>query len=1370
MKKVISVIAIILVMAMMLPMTVFAANPEYEIYCYDLPGQQAHIVGNSVGVASKIDGKVSSGEYSDNVLKLTEPSIDNYKDISERPKEIDVHFNYDKDKIYISVVVISNGFEDDYTSKVVFNLGFNMSGRPTGAADRIRLEFRAPQGYLETKTAEFRDYSEYVSGYTTTSLVGAHYPMDEVAYLRDIQEGKTVETFEFSLDKEVIKEVFGLATLTDTAYMYIEHTAFFNGKPPSSKIGEWNKCIVSDSVAAEIQNIYNRGANDYPNLVVFGNEKDIKPSAKISTNMGASLRISNPTGLRFYTQLDKTYLDNMLGLYGDDNVTVGTLIAPEVYVKEAGAFTHEALGKLTYETKYLDIPSKGPYRTEDTYTYVGSVTNIKEMNLDLKFAAIGYITVNGKTTYSPEYAVRSVSEVAISALKDTRTASTDKYRYAMLVGGETVYSPYKESARYIINKHANWADDPYGDLIQWSSSADINKPVYYFDILSTSGKVCEIYYAAEYQSYAEQIAAAINKKAGVTIAKVSSTYTNTGNAAIFIGKTGNTTVDSYIDDIKYNDFGFELIANNTLVVGAGKSQNVEAAVALLLESIENRSLLTEKDSGGTVTRKYISSDFDNFYKASYSIENLSISGSNVSDYVIVYLNGNDAAKTAAEALQIRIAETTGQFINVVSSSASAVTKEILVGNITGRGVTYTKNGNFADDDCGMIVTGNKLALVGSNWKAIDGSYNYFCDTYLPYDDDDATVSISSTHTNVFDMNELSIPERADGSTLRIVSNNIKMLKGLTTSVATERFNDLISAYQHLDADIIALQEVDAADESSAATSWYGKGLTNKLGELGYTKVATTAEYHGANIRNPIYYDATKVELIDKGYEYYDSLVGRVSSMANTNYTSSSMGYNWAVFKEILSGNKFVVMSTHLPADAYGYSSKEEAREICASQLVQKVEVLEATYNCPVLVMGDFNSTVTSKEYAMIDNSLLIPARRAARTSSNLEFVSHINIGNMPSKGNAIDHIFYSESGIVGDHYRVLVSPYTWCYSDHVPTMLDFHLTGAMNSMPRDPYVKDIDWDAPGIMNDPYVDEKNDVNWQFPKQAEEELTPVVPKSVDLKLLSNNIKISNSASSAELLKTAYAKLDADILALQEADDNWHETLNLDGLLAKLGYAMVPVPESFKSDIYGTDDTQSNRNPIYYNTDKFELLEYGRKLYDASSFPGATSGGSPLYGYRSYSYTWALLKEKSTGLRVVVIGTHLNAIIKHDGATQEVKDSEAEYRRLSAIELGEAMKNFEDKYNCPVVAVGDYNSTPDTEAYKALESQFNSARTSATTTVNMDIDTNSKGKIDHCFYTNKGITGNHFETIINSGEINISYSDHLPIYFEFTLGEYK
>ncbi|MGM9683896.1 MAG: hypothetical protein ACI3XQ_09890, partial [Eubacteriales bacterium] len=114
----------------------------------------------------------------------------------------------------------------------------------------------------------------------------------------------------------------------------------------------------------------------------------------MSTVTGASVRLNSPAGLRFSSDFAKDYIDSIVAEYGAENVVVGTLITPDSYVREAGAFTKEALDLLdAHSVKYLDVTAGEALKENtDSYTYAGSVANIKEVNYSLNYAGIGYIS------------------------------------------------------------------------------------------------------------------------------------------------------------------------------------------------------------------------------------------------------------------------------------------------------------------------------------------------------------------------------------------------------------------------------------------------------------------------------------------------------------------------------------------------------------------------------------------------------------------------------------------------------------------------------------------------------------------------------------------------------------------------------------------------------------------------------------------------------------------------------------------------------------------------------------------------------------------------------------------------------------------
>lgn len=222
--------------------------------------------------------------------------------------------------------------------------------------------------------------------------------------------------------------------------------------------------------------------------------------------------------------------------------------------------------------------------------------------------------------------------------------------------------------------------------------------------------------------------------------------------------------------------------------------------------------------------------------------------------------------------------------------------------------------------------------------------------------------------------------------------------------------------------------------------------------------------------------------------------------------------------------------------------------------------------------------------------------------------------------------------------------------------------------------------------------------------------------------------------EMFRTA----DPDILGLQECDSLWHGVLDGDKGLVTLGYAPALT------------DFGILKNPIYYKTEKFELLDCGFEKYKIKD---------------SYTYTWALFRVKETGERLIVVCTHLTWM-DYD---KSVDDAEA-------AELIEGASALEKKYGVPAVIIGDFNSTMKEAAYKRMAAAYSSARDCANETVNMEYRTMAKpGKVgnapdkgdfvlDHAFYTSDEILGERYEVFVSP--MAYAYSDHMPQMLSFRL----
>ncbi|MBE6596971.1 MAG: hypothetical protein E7641_04790 [Ruminococcaceae bacterium] len=393
-------------------------------------------------------------------------------------------------------------------------IAFNNNGSIVEAAKELELQFYMNADINNDANEDgIAQAEELTPGFHVKSLVGgAAAPLAGMssAWSCDNSAMKVASNgkwdaendelvFEVKLSKEEIAKAYGLEALNNTISFRMNHTPWEyvgnvgfddvagsdtaiatgggggNGLKVYTSYWDgtiWMNSTVNkasfDAVKAELIAKENAESGtylsgfDYGHVVVLGDEMAAAP---VNTVDGASVRFTEgSTGMRFKTLVSKTYYDALIAKYGYSNVTFGTLIAPAEYIEAAGAFTKEALTAANPNAlgaDYLDVRTNKAYAESDgAYTFLGSIANIKDANLDRDFAAIGYVEytdgVNTYVVYSDFYTVRSVEEVATMALNDFTTDATGACGYTVanteLVTGKTVYTPYTETQRTIAKK------------------------------------------------------------------------------------------------------------------------------------------------------------------------------------------------------------------------------------------------------------------------------------------------------------------------------------------------------------------------------------------------------------------------------------------------------------------------------------------------------------------------------------------------------------------------------------------------------------------------------------------------------------------------------------------------------------------------------------------------------------------------------------------------------------------------------------------------------------------------------------------------------------------------------------------------------
>lgn len=196
------------------------------------------------------------------------------------------------------------------------------------------------------------------------------------------------------------------------------------------------------------------------------------------------------------------------------------------------------------------------------------------------------------------------------------------------------------------------------------------------------------------------------------------------------------------------------------------------------------------------------------------------------------------------------------------------------------------------------------------------------------------------------------------SKLRIMSNNIWscgdnsphwLAKGLDCS-DEHRIPGFIRVYSETQPDILGLQECSARLADSLMQNI-------KKANMPY------ALLWGRD--TPILYRTDKFELIDSDYLIYPEEIPGLDGEFNNVKTKS---YCIAVLRTKEEGKLIIFASTHLwwmssdpnaPRNEY-YPHSDEARTYQINLLLDKVDLFIKKYNCPAVVVGDFNAVYSSE--------------------------------------------------------------------------------------------------------------------------------------------------------------------------------------------------------------------------------------------------------------------------------------------------------------------------------------------------------------------------------------------------------------------------
>ncbi len=484
---------------------------------------------------------------------------------------------------------------------------------------------------------------------------------------------------------------------------------------------------------------------------------------------------------------------------------------------------------------------------------------------------------------------------------------------------------------------------------------------------------------------------------------------------ILLGATNRAQSIAALEGLNAGDYIIEAVGNKIIICGGSDKATVAA-----IEYFRAHCLV----DGKVVINGRIEQ------KKSYSALDATIADVPIEQFKIIYSNRvpNNESKSIAESLQKMIREYTGKTLEIVLDRASTTEHEIVIGDTTREYSKELYKKTYGAYDYHIEVKDGKLYFAGESF-GLQYCIKYIVDVYFSFGS-----SVPENLSSAGSMYGHQIYTLENGGDIRIMSNNVWDCDGNKAAwealgencSAKVRSEGLAATYMAYAPDVICLQEMSAL---------MIKYIQNKLKANGFTYDLLTFTV-GSDVDNTcILYRTDTLNLLDKGHHEF--------TYGNN---AGSKSYTWGYFEQKATGKKFAALSTHMWwKSESAEAGSDKHRENQAAEIVAAMDKVIEKYNCPVFVMGDFNTRTSTKAFKVFTDGGFKNTYTLATEFKDNHRGRHtcgpdgfaLEDGPGTYSGDAIDHILLKNGGdtkvFVFDHAR----PYFYIkLSDHYPVFID----------------------------------------------------------------------------------------------------------------------------------------------------------------------------------------------------------------------------------------------------------------------------------------------------------------------------------------------